>query len=103
MLDFYKSQGEHKILETFRANQERLLEEEKRERERVTMQRGPSGFRIGQAIPTFKFGLGTRSGGSESIAHASAEPLSEEQSSQSGEESSSWSVTGWIGSWLGWK
>ena len=55
VLDYYKSQGGGNVLETFKANRERLKAEEEMERERIASQRGSS-YRLGGAIPTFKFG-----------------------------------------------
>ena len=134
VLDFYKSQGEKNILETFKANQAKLKEEEERmraERERMT-HRGTQQT-IGGAIPTFSLRTFSRSSHREREQDSSPSPdvcagrcvhmcplsslnsppqipqhpsatinsLPQEDTSNS--ESSSWSMTKWIGSWIGWK
>jgi len=58
VLDFYKSRGEKHILETFRANQERLQEEEL-ERERLAQR--STERTVGGHISTFSFGTFSRS------------------------------------------
>ncbi len=110
VLDFYKSQGEGRILETFRANQARLREEEEREREereRLMSQRAAGGYRLGGSIPMFKFGSPLRKktavGTEPGAIDASAVSTSPSEEHGGAEETTSWSVTGWIGSWLGWK
>ena len=70
VLDFYKSRGEKHILETFRANQERLQEEDM-ERERLAQR--STERTVGGPISTFSFGTFSRSskqqqGGKDSSA-----------------------------------
>ena len=58
VLDFYKSRGEKHILETFKANQERLQEEEM---EIEKMSQRSTARTVGGAISTFSFGAFSRS------------------------------------------
>ena len=75
VLDFYKSRGENNILETFKANQAKLREEEERmkaERERMT-HRGTQQT-IGGAIPTFSLRTFPRSSHMEREEDSSPSP-----------------------------
>ena len=137
VLDFYKSRGETNILETFKANQAKLREEEERIRaERERMAHRGTQHTIGGAISTFSLRSFPRSSHKEIGQDASPSPdvctsrlcvcvstfitelppqilqapqvssttiNSLPQENASNPESSSWSITNWVGSWIGWK
>lgn len=86
-------------METFQANQARLREEEEREREereRLSQRAmGGYGIRIGSPLRRKPVvGMETE------VAMATPGPPTGEDD---GGSSGFWSVTEWIGSWLGWK
>ena len=75
VLDFYKSRGETNILETFKANQAKLREEEERIRaERERMAHRGTQHTIGGAIPTFSLRSFPRSSHKEIGQDASPSP-----------------------------
>ena len=99
VLDFYKSAGEDKVLETFKQRQAMLRLEEEKARSESRKRRGSQG---GTAIPTFSWGAHSRSTPpppTEVASQTLTTPAEAEQTHSSSSSSSSWS----IGSWLGWK
>lgn len=99
VLDFYKSAGEDKVLETFKQRQAMLRLEEEKARSESRKRRGSQG---GTAIPTFSWGAHSRSPPpppTEVASQTLTTPAEAEQTHSSSSSSSSWS----IGSWLGWK
>ena len=100
VLDFYKSAGEDKVLETFKQRQAMLRLEEEKARSESRKRRGSQG---GTAIPTFSWGAHSRSPPAspptELASQTLTTPTEAEQTHSSSSSSSSWS----IGSWLGWK